>query len=440
MNGIIILFSLLFAAVLTLFLLPFAPIVNYTIAFITSSALFLFIAFKIFKEDISEKTIFFLAAASIIVHFVLINTTPIGSDDIYRYMWDGKVQAYGVNPYQFAPNDKALNHLSTEQIPSLVNHADLKTIYFPLSEWLFFLSYSISGESVWGYKLLLLVFELLSFYGLFLLTKKLQIPLKFILLYALCPFLIFEYALDAHADGFGLALLIFFLYFYFTERKILSLIFLGLSLSIKPVGLILLLVLFFHEKEWKMKLQILFIPLFTVTVQFIPYIFSANPFEALLKFTEHWTFNGFVFNTLDLYFHDNRKSRLVCSILLSIVILLISLSKKNLIDKIYFAILFLLLFSPIVHPWYVGWLAVVIPIARKWSGIVFVNTVCFTSFTYISYQLHGVWKEEPIQWLAIYLPVVVMLAMELKRNSKYFGFPPSSHFAGLRRTGRNLDL
>ena len=139
-----------------------------------------------------------------------------------------------------------------------------------------------------------------------------------------------------------------------------------------------------------------------------------------MAFTKQWTFNGFAFNTVNLYFNDNQKSRLVCAIFLSIAILILSTLKKNLIDKIYYAILLLLLFSPIVHPWYAGWLAAVISVARKWSGIIYISTLSLTSFTYISYQLHGQWKEEPLQWLAIYLPVVIVLVIELTDATKKF--------------------
>ena len=420
MNRIIILSFLILSVIVSLFVLPFAPIVNYTVTFIASSVLFLVTAFQILRIEIPQKAVLATIAAAVLVRLMFLNTTPIGSDDIYRYMWDGKIQANAINPYQFAPNDSTLNYLSTEQIPARVNHADLKTIYFPLSEWLFFLSYEISGEQVWGYKLLLLLSEILSLCGLVLLTKKLNVPVKFVLLYALCPLLLYEFALDAHADGFGLPLLIFSLYFYYSGKKILGLFFLGLSLSIKPAGLILLPIFFFDEKQWKMRVQILLIPLCTVAVQFIPYLFSTNPFEALMAFTKHWTFNGFVFNTFNLYFQDNQESRLVCAVFLSIAITTLSFSKKNLIEKIYYAILLLLLFSPIVHPWYAGWLAAIIPVARRWSGISYVSTLSLTSFTYISYQLNGEWKEEPLQWLVIYLPVVIFLVIELTNASKHF--------------------
>ncbi|MBV9594181.1 MAG: DUF2029 domain-containing protein [Actinobacteria bacterium] len=36
---------------------------------------------------------------------------PVDSDDDYRYLWDGKVQLAGIDPYRYAPADSALAHL-----------------------------------------------------------------------------------------------------------------------------------------------------------------------------------------------------------------------------------------------------------------------------------------------------------------------------------------
>ena len=413
MNLIIITVCCLLASICSLHFLPFHPIVSYTVTFISASIIFLILAYLLFKRELSNNAVIVIILAAIAVRVLFITTMPIGSDDIYRYMWDGKVQSSTINPYAYAPKSEELKHLSTQQIPSMVNQPEMKTIYFPLSEWIFYLSYKISGEHVWGIKVLLLISEICTLYGLFFLTTLLGIPRKFILFYALCPMIFYEYAIDAHIDGFGLPLLVFSLYFYLDKKKLWSMILLGFSFSIKPTGLVLLPIFFFFEKDWKLRFQIVLIPLLTLAFQFAPYFISANPFEALSVFSKNWTFNGFVFNVLDSYFHYNQKSRLICAILLGIIVLLLAFSKKQLIDKIYYALLFLLLFSPIVHPWYVGWLAVMLPISRRWSGLVFVSTLSLTSFTYISYQLHGVWREEPIFWIIEYVPVVVLLILEL---------------------------
>ncbi len=415
---------LLAAALLSLHVLPFHPIVSYTAAFISSSVFFLGAAYQLFRKELPDSYVFAAVGIAMIIRFSFIATAPIGSDDLWRYVWDGKVQHSAINPYAYAPDSEALKHLSTANIPSLVNHPEMKTIYFPLSEWIFYVSYTLSGERAWGIKALLLVSEMLSVYGLFLLARLLAIPRRFILLYALCPMLFFEYAIDAHVDGFGLPLLIFSLFFYFDRKKLVSMLLLGLSLSIKPTALVLLPVFFFAEKDWRSRLQIALIPLVTLAVQFAPYFITANPFESLSTFTKNWTFNGFVFNVLNTYIQNNQQTRLLCSIILGLLVLLLSVSKRSLIDKLYFSVLLLLLFSPVVHPWYVGWLAALLPLARRWSGVVYVSTLSLTCFAYVSFQLHGMWKEEPMMWLLEYLPVVILAIMELAGSA---WLRPDSH-------------
>ncbi len=61
---------------------------------------------------------------------------PLLSTDIYRYVWDGRVQRLGHNPYVSAPADPALQHLHTP-LTARTEHADLPTIYPPFAELVF---------------------------------------------------------------------------------------------------------------------------------------------------------------------------------------------------------------------------------------------------------------------------------------------------------------
>src|SRR5262249_25692034 len=56
------------------------------------------------------------------------------SDDLYRYAWDGRVLAAGIDPYARAPADPALAHLRDLEIHPRINHPTLRTIYPPLAE------------------------------------------------------------------------------------------------------------------------------------------------------------------------------------------------------------------------------------------------------------------------------------------------------------------
>jgi hypothetical protein len=145
-------------------------------------------------------------------------------------------------------------------------------------------------------------------------------------------------------------------------------------------------------------------------------LLSSNPFEALFTFAKNWTFNGIVFEGLYLLFADNQKARLLCVILMSIVLLILYLSKKSILDKTHLSVLLLLLFSPVVHPWYIAWLTVLLPLTRRWSGIVYAATASLTSVTILHYKLYGVWDQSPLVLVVEYLPVIVLMVQELRTD------------------------
>ena len=397
-----------------LFFLPtYGRIISYAIVYISTSTAFIFLWRYLSMRNIPVNYFYFIIAIAIILRVVFLFIQPTGSDDYYRYLWDGKVIANGINPYQYAPSDKTLNNLHSETLPLLVNFRDIKTIYPPLSLIMFYLAYMIGGETFFGIKILLLLFELFTFLGMYLILKKKKLPLKNIFLYALTPLPIFQFFLDAHIDGIGLTLLIFSIYFYLADKKNISLIFIGLSICIKPVGLILIPILFLTEKGIKAKIKTVLIPFIICLLLYLPFIFSGNAFDALTDYTVNWTFNGFIFDIINSFLNDNQKARLICAILFVLVFIPVLFSRKEFLDKIYLSVFLLLIFSPIVHPWYITWLAVLLPIVPRWSGILYVNLACLTVFTVVNYQLYGIWKDYYAVLVLEYAPVIIFFLYEL---------------------------
>ena len=406
----------LVASLLLIHWLPFQPAVTYAVTFVFASVAYLWIARLLFSSDPTAKFLYVSIGIVLLVRASFLNSNPIGSDDVYRYMWDGKVQAAGNNPYLLTPNDARLDSLHSQLLPAMVNHPDMKSVYFPLSQWVFYCCYRISGENIWGYKLVLLLAEIATVIGLFLLVPKLNISPKFVLLYALCPLTVTQFALDAHLDGVGLPLLVFGLFFYLEGKKPLSYVLFALSISIKPIAVLILPILFFRERGISNKAQVFLVPCVVIGAQFLPYVFGSNALEGLTTFAKHWTFNGVVFETLNLYFDDNQKTRVICAILLCVSLLVLYWRKKDFVDAFYFSVLLLLIFSPVVHPWYVSWLAVLLPLTRRWSGIVYASTISLTTYTILNYKLHGVWEQSAIVLALEYLPVLILLILEF-RNS-----------------------
>jgi hypothetical protein len=409
--------GLLLAGLLLIHWLPLSATLTYAAVFVSTSLVFVWFAWILHSFQPSARFILFATVFSLLVHLSFLNLTPIGSDDVYRYMWDGKVQASGLNPYRYTPNDTAVDSLHSQLIPASVNHPDMKSVYFPLTQWVFLGAYSLSQESIWGYKLILLIAQIATIVGLFVLLKKLRIAPKYALLFALSPLPILQFGLDAHIDAVGLPLLIFGLVFYLDSKKALAYVLFALSISIKPVALLLLPLLFLREKGIREKAKVVVIPAIILVGQFLPYTVNANPFEALFTFASHWTFNGVVFETLNLYYGNNQTSRLICAALLVVSLLPLYRSKKDLLDVLYYSVILLLLFSPVVHPWYVAWLTVLLPFARRWSGIVYSASVSLSAYTIVQFKLYGNWEQSGLVLALEYLPVIILLILEL-RDSK----------------------
>jgi hypothetical protein len=106
---------------------------------------------------------------------------------------------------------------------------------------------------------------------------------------------------------------------------------------------------------------------------------------------------------------------MVCAALLVPVLLAVYFRKNSLIDRLHGSIMALLLFSPVVHPWYIAWIAVLLPISRRWSAIAYCAAASLTSFTVLHYQLQGTWEQSPLLLLLEYSPVLVLFALEFFR-------------------------
>ncbi|MBE7213096.1 MAG: glycosyltransferase family 2 protein, partial [Gluconacetobacter diazotrophicus] len=70
-------------------------------------------------------------AVAILLRLAILPVVP--GDDIWRYRWEGKIQAYGHNPYVLAPDASALEPLRDGEWTG-INHRHFPAIYPPLAE------------------------------------------------------------------------------------------------------------------------------------------------------------------------------------------------------------------------------------------------------------------------------------------------------------------
>ncbi len=142
--------------------------------------------------------IFVIALAA---RLVCVVAPPFLSTDIYRYVWDGKVQAAGINPFRYIPADSHLAFLRDGAIYPHINRADsAHTIYPPAAQFIFLVIARIHS-SVAFMKLAWVAFEGVTCIFLLRIFKLLDLKPERVLIYAWHPLCLWEIASSGHIDA-----------------------------------------------------------------------------------------------------------------------------------------------------------------------------------------------------------------------------------------------
>ena len=194
---------------------------------------------------------------------------PIGieSTDINRYVWDGRVQGAGINPYGHIPADPSLAFLRDEEIYPEINRKDYApTIYPPFAQIVFFLTTRVS-QQLWVMKSVMVGFDALTIWALMRLLEARRIPPTRILLYAWHPVPIWEFAADGHIDAVAVACLCLSLLAAELRRPVLAGIALGAA-TLTKVFPVLIGPALYRRWDWKLPLA----GFATIVVLYLPYI------------------------------------------------------------------------------------------------------------------------------------------------------------------------
>ena len=176
-----------------------------------AGAIYLFAALTARKAPRDRTAIAWIVVIGLAMRAILFGSTPIQEDDYYRYLWDGAVTASGMNPYSHSPQDAAdreesnaleLNKLADRSgaVAARVNHPDLRTIYPPVAQAAFTLAYWLRPWSLTAWRTVLLAFDIATLGILFLILRRLKLPLSLALIYWWNPILIKESINSAHMD------------------------------------------------------------------------------------------------------------------------------------------------------------------------------------------------------------------------------------------------
>ena len=219
---------------------------------------------------------------------------PYLSDDIYRYIWDGRVQAAGINPYRYIPAEDSLAQLRDDKIYPYINRRDTAhTIYPPVAEAAFLVITRVS-ESVTWMKAAMVAFEAVAVWAIIQLLVSFGFARQRVLIYAWHPLVIWEFAGSGHIDALAIAFIALTLLVRRKNKETATGLLLACATCVKLFPVVLFPAVY---KRWSWKMPLAFVA--AVVIAYLPYL-GVGPMKALGSLPFYATERGLL--TGDQYF------------------------------------------------------------------------------------------------------------------------------------------
>ncbi len=356
-----------------------------------------------------KRQLMALVYLGVILRLVFIFALPALSDDLYRFIWDGRLWLNGVNPFDHKPIHYIENDLQLEGIDARLferlNSPEYFTVYPPVAQLIFVLACGLSPTSILGSSIVMKLFLFAAEIGNLLLIRRLlthfKLPLKRILLYALNPLIVVEIVGNLHFEG----LMVFFLllaYWFWTKNNWWKgAISMALAVLTKLLPL-MFLPFVIRRLGWKKSLYVFLLMGVLIVAAFLP-LFSAdfiqNFSNSIDLYFRRFEFNASIYYLARWVGYQMQGYNLIAVIgpRLAIVTLL-SIIAFSLLERkndwkswpscCLFAITVYLFMTVTVHPWYLS-LPVVLCIFTRfrypvlWSGLIFLT---YINYSYPTYQ------------------------------------------------------
>lgn len=204
---------------------------------------------------------------AVAMRLLLVTEEPLLSTDLYRYIWDSRVQAAGINPYRYVPADAALAGLRDAAIYPHINRADYAvTAYPPVAQIFYFLVGRIA-ETATAMRLAMVACEAVIVAVAIDLLRRLALPKTAVVAYGWHPLPIWEIANNGHVEALMVALMMLGIWLLVRARRVSGAVAVALAALAKPYA-VLVLPVFWRPWDWRVPLAIVA----TVLVCYLPYL------------------------------------------------------------------------------------------------------------------------------------------------------------------------
>jgi alpha-1,6-mannosyltransferase len=326
-----------------------------------TGALLTIAATRLGERTRPERALWLIFGIAIVLRAYVFLFDPMLSSDIYRYIWDGRVQAAGINPYRYVPADQALAFLRDGVIFPHINRVNTAvTIYPPVAQFFFFIVTRF-GESVTVMRLAALGCEIVIVALIMLLLRQIGRPVTRVVAYLWHPLPEWEIANGGHVDAFMVALMMLGLWTALNGRALRGSALIAMSVLVKPYVAPVLAGIW---RMWNFKMPLVVAAV--IAICYLPYLSVGSGVFGFLTqgyLAEEGISAGYELWPLSLWrllFGEHQGDVVVYAVLAALTLLFAGLSvagkgertiESSLVDINMLLLLTLLLLSP-NYPWY----------------------------------------------------------------------------------------
>ncbi|MEO8348041.1 MAG: glycosyltransferase 87 family protein [Acidobacteriota bacterium] len=432
----LLLFAVAEAVFLGITLLPDARahLAAYLLLFLAGSLLSLYAA-----RSLTASRPRFLLLCAAAFRLTLLFRQPDLSDDVKRYLWDGRVASSGRSPYAFAPDDPRAAGLFPDLAPGLA-HREFRTVYPPVAQAAFRAGATLSETNVLPIKA---IFAAADVAVVALLLASGGAGSGFAAaLYAFHPLPVTETAGEGHLDSLGVALLLASIVYLGRRRHVAAGFAFAAAVLTKFVPIVAALPL---VRRGKLRFVVTALAA-GATLWGLASRDGVSPAAGLGPYATRWEFNSVLYpavagavDAIDLperakaayirlkerldhppwtqelfpYFYAEFFARALLAIGLAIALVVIAARARDLEGAVFASLAALLLASPTLHPWYLMW---VLPFAAKRREPAFLYFSFAAPLSYaLLYPMRG--GSAPAVLVVEYAPFAALLGWSLLRRS-----------------------
>jgi len=318
-------------------------------------------------------------------HIPFLVQPPGADDDVHRYLWDGRVQRLGYNPYLVVPNDPALAGLHTPETRTL-NNPEVPSPYPPGAQ-LFFRLVTAIHESVYALKVAFVLCDMAIAVLLLDVLRRSGQATHWVLAYAWNPLLAVEVAGSGHIDIVGALILLVSVAALARRWRAVAALAFGLAVAVKFLPLVLL------PLYWRrVRVRDGALAASVVGLLYVPFLNHWRiPLGSLGTFVQRFRFNDPVFATLERVAAPQLIVGLALLVGLLTAVWIRTKSSALSADASAWPMAATLLCAPVVYPWYLLWLLPFVRSASTVPLIIWTVTIIPTYYVWHLRLLGGPW-------------------------------------------------